>query len=476
MAVNVPGPLVVSSANPRYFAVAGGGPVVYLTGAHFNSNLQDGLGPGRDCPEEPEAFDYPAYLAALADRGHNFVRLWRWEQFMGYLPGADVHFCMTPQPWPRAGAGTALDGQPCFDLTQFDPAYFTRLRERVVAAGAAGMYVSVMFFEGFSLHLTETPTNITGHPFHGPNNVNGVDIASIRDYQELPLDPAIESLQVAYIRHVVDAVHDLPNVLYEVANESSGVSADVTTMPDGTTIDTPSADSSAWQYWVIDVVKRHERDADRTPHPIGMTFQFPVADQSAANDPLWRSPADWISPGFDEADAPSDSRWRHDPPANDGAKVIISDTDHYSPMEADAVWAWKAFLRGHNPILYDLGLFGGFDPLDPALEPARWALGDTARLAAQLDLARTEPHGELAASGFALCRPGHDYAALRPADADGAFWVEVPPGTYDVRWFDVDDRRQLPLERLVVDEPGRHVLTGAPPADHAAVVRLTVVG
>ena len=30
--------------------------LVYVTGAHFNNNLQDGLGWGRDCPEEPERF------------------------------------------------------------------------------------------------------------------------------------------------------------------------------------------------------------------------------------------------------------------------------------------------------------------------------------------------------------------------------------------------------------------------------------
>jgi hypothetical protein len=71
---------------------------VYLTSAHFKSNLQDGLGLGRDCPDEPERFDFGAYLEFLVAHGHNFIRLWRWEQFDGYLPGADVHFCMTPQP------------------------------------------------------------------------------------------------------------------------------------------------------------------------------------------------------------------------------------------------------------------------------------------------------------------------------------------------------------------------------------------
>jgi phosphohistidine swiveling domain-containing protein len=29
------------------------------------------------------------------------------------------------------------------------------------------------------MHLTETPTNITGHPFHGANNINDVDIVTV---------------------------------------------------------------------------------------------------------------------------------------------------------------------------------------------------------------------------------------------------------------------------------------------------------
>ena len=65
-AAAAPGPLVVSGDNPRYFSVAGDGRVVYLAGAHFNNNFQDGIGPGRDCPDTPERFDYEAYLAFLA--------------------------------------------------------------------------------------------------------------------------------------------------------------------------------------------------------------------------------------------------------------------------------------------------------------------------------------------------------------------------------------------------------------------------
>ncbi len=435
---NAAGPLTRSRRNPRYFAVASGTAgderIVYLTGAHVNNNFHDGLGFGKECSDTPETFDYDAYLSFLVDHGHNFIRLWRWEQFKGHLAVGDgVHFCMTPQPWPRTGPGAAADGKPKFDLAVFDRNFFDRLRERVVAAGHMGVYVSVMLFEGFSLHLTEPPDNIEGHPFHAGNNVNGIGIDSIVDYQVLPLDPRIRDLQESYIRQVVDTVHDLPNVLYEVANESSGQTADSVEMPGGISIATPIGDSTQWQYWVIDVVKRYEEQMGYDAHPIGMTYMYPVPDQARANEPLWASPADWISPGMDDSEVPGEGRWLEDPPVNDGAKVVISDSDHYAPFGTDAEWAWKSFLRGHNPILYDLGIVSGVVPEDPSvgtpsyesLEPARYALGDTLRFARRVDLAAMTPSGDLSSTGYALANPGDEYLVLQPSESGDAFTVDL---------------------------------------------------
>jgi hypothetical protein len=196
------GPLVVSEANPRYFTVAAGDAadrrVVYLTGSHANNNFHDGSGPGADCAETPEPNDFRAYLEFLKERGHNFIRLWRWEQFKSQVAGGAFHFCMTPQPWPRTGPGTAKDGKPRFDLSMFDPAYFDRLRDYVVAAGDEGIYVSVMLFEGFGLHLSLSPDNVEGHPFHAANNVNGIGFASINDYQVLRIGLSSASYRVLF--------------------------------------------------------------------------------------------------------------------------------------------------------------------------------------------------------------------------------------------------------------------------------------
>ena len=80
---SAPGPLVVLAANPRYFTVAGDRDerAVYLTGSHIWNNLHDGMGPGEACSDEPERMDFGEYLDFLEERGHNFIRLWRWEQF-----------------------------------------------------------------------------------------------------------------------------------------------------------------------------------------------------------------------------------------------------------------------------------------------------------------------------------------------------------------------------------------------------------
>ena len=487
------GPLAVSAMNPRYFSVGPNGrEAVYLTGSHVWNNLHDGMGPGAECANAPEPLDFDAYLDFLEEHGHTFIRLWRWEHCRSQAAGGNFHLCMTPQPWARTGPGEAKDGEPKYDLERFDDAFFERLRDRVVRAGERGIYVDAMLFEGWALHLSPSPDHVEGHPFHALNNVNGISIGSIVDYEVLPLDPKVEEIQTVYIRRVVDTLHDLPNVLWEVANESSGggkVDASFAEMlgQEGT----PDwGDSTSWQYWVIDTIKQRESEMGYDSHPIGMTMQFPVADQTKVNAPLYDSVAEWISPGYDDEafahgghpmapDSPP-SRWLVDPPPADGTKVVVTDTDHYSPMYGDALWAWRSFLRGHHPILMDMGLIGGPQPPDPAaggpmsyeaFEPARQAMGDTARLARRIALLEMEPRTDMSSTGYALATPGREYVVLQP-EGDRPFTVTLGPGTYEMEWFDLEQREWLDGGQIKVDGEREVELQNPKSSGSAAVVHL----
>ncbi|MGH3243010.1 MAG: DUF6298 domain-containing protein [Spirillospora sp.] len=430
------GPLTVSSANPRYFSVRRGGRErpVYLTGTNLWNNVQDGAG-FHTCDRPGPEFSWTAYLEFLRSRRLNFVRAWRWEHFRFKLPpdlDTGGPYCVTPQPWPRTGPGKAHDGRPKFDLSRFDQAYFDRLRTRVVKAREQGVYVSVMLFEGFCAHLCDSATIMAGHPFDGRNNVNGIDIGSIRDYQSGSVSPGVLALQRAYVRKVVDTVGDLGNVLYEVANESW-------------------RGSVSWQYDLIRYVKRYEAAKRLPAHPVGMSAIWPDGN----DEWLFASPADWVMPGF-----PATGHYRHDPPAATGAKVVISDTDHYAPCDADAVWAWKSFTRGLYTSQLDCGIGDPARP-DPAfdfLEPARYAQGDAGRLARQVDLLAMRPRGDLASTRYALAGPGREYVILQPGNARH-IKVALTPGRYRVEWFDIGTRKWRPAPGITVRAPSAETFT-----------------
>ena len=145
------GPLAVHPQNPRYFQNTATGEVVYLTGSHTWANLVD-IGPS----DPPPAFDFEKYVEWMAKLNHNFMRMWTWElvSWDTTANGEGKHHTSAPLPYARTGPGTALDGKPKFDLTKFDPAYFDRLAQRVAAARAHGIYVSVMLFEGWGLQFS----------------------------------------------------------------------------------------------------------------------------------------------------------------------------------------------------------------------------------------------------------------------------------------------------------------------------------
>src|SRR5262249_15350842 len=149
---------------------------------------------------------------------------------------------------------------------------------------------------------------------------------------------------------------------------------------------------------------------------------------------------------------PPPSQWLNDPPPNTGAKVILTDTDHYSPFGSDALWAWKSFLRGHHPLLYDLGIARGLPPSVPSpeegasipsyasFEAARYAMGETRRYAERMQLVAMEPHSDLSSTGYALAHPGEEYLVLQPSETGEPFTLTLTVGSYAAEWYSVKGR------------------------------------
>ena len=411
------GPLRRHPVNPRYFADASGRPV-YLTGSHTWLNLVDA---GWDDP--PPAFDYELWLRFLERQNHNFFRLWTWEQAKWTVEPDTLYY--GPSPYLRTGPGRALDGKPKFDLTKFDPVYFDRLRQRIVAAGTRGIYVSVMLFNGWSVAYPkgqwQGANPWRGHPYNRNNNVNGIDGDANGDdsgteIHEL-IDPEVAALQEGYVRKVIDTVNDLDNVLYEISNESH-------------------AELVLWQYHMIDFIKTYQGQKSKQ-HPVGMTAIWP----GGRNADLYSSNADWISLNGSLDDLP----------AADGQKVILLDTDHLCGFCGDRYWAWQSFTQGHNALFMDLydDAYGdiGYDLSNDNDTSLRLNLGYIRALANRLDLTSMAPHGELSSSGYCLANPatsGAAYLVYITRGGEAAVDLAATPGTLAVEWFDPTTGRVEP--------------------------------
>jgi len=430
------GPLRICPGNSRYFT-DGSGKAIYLTGAHTWNNLVD-MGPG----DPPAAFDYPAYLNWLVKLNHNFVRMWTWELVNWDTRGnreKSLH-SVAPHPWARTGPGKALDGKPRFDLTGYDPDYFGRLRGRIEAAREKGIYVSIMLFEGWGLQFS--PEAWTHHPFHPKNNINGIDGDKDGDGKGLEVHtlgiPAITRLQEAYIKKVVDTVNDLDNVLYEISNENH-------------------PPSTKWQYHMIDWIHGYERKLPKQ-HPVGMTFQY----RGGKNRTLLESPADWISPNHEGG-------YRDNPPAADGRKVILTDTDHLWGIGGNQAWVWKSFLRGLNPIFMDP--YNGVilkHRMDPG--PIRRSLGYTRGLASRVDLASMKPRNGLASTRYCLANPGTEYLVYLPEGGKVSVDLSAAGGEMSLEWMDPDRGVMIPGKEKV-EGGGRRSLQAAFQGDAVLYIR-----
>jgi hypothetical protein len=103
----------------------------------------------------------------------------------------------------------------------------------------------------------------------------------------------------------------------------------------------------------------------------------------------------------------------------------------------------------------------------PEAEDVRNAMGRTARLAEEVDLAAMLPRDELSSTRYCLAHPGAEYLVYQPAS--GGFTVKLEAGAYDVEWFDPRTDRPPGSAALTADPGDRPFL---PPFEGPALLHL----
>jgi hypothetical protein len=181
-----------------------------------------------------------------------------------------------------------------------------------------------------------------GNPFHASNNINGIDGDPTKQGNGLDTEtliiPAITAYQEAYIKHVIDALNDLDNIIWEVAQE-----------PDGT-YSRNGYDAFGWLNHMLEYIHTYEATKPKQ-HPVLYSVFFPGGN----NDVLFASNAEMIAPN-------GNGGFYRDCPPLDGTKVVLIDTDHILWTETNgADWAWRAFTRGAGGFAIMDGGYSDYD-------------------------------------------------------------------------------------------------------------------
>jgi len=254
--------------NSRYFLFRGK-PLVLLTASeHYGSVIN-------------RPFDFEKYLDDAVAHKMTMTRtflLFR-EQQSSRNPSSP---CKPESPdyiapFPRTGPGNALDGEPIYDLDQWNPEYFERLHRFLDGASRRGIVVELTVFSN-----TYAPQVWALNPFRAENNKQHVGKVEWPEYLSLK-EAELVRRQAAYARKIVDETSEYDNVYYEICNEPGGaVKGHI-----------PSADVDAWQAEMGSVIRDELRKLNR-PHLIS-------GQQAFTYDPKFRFPLDetYSKPLFD---------------------------------------------------------------------------------------------------------------------------------------------------------------------------------
>ncbi len=172
--------------------------------------------------------------------------------------------------WNDQSTGKALDGEPKYDLSQWNGEFFDRLHQFLGLASEYGIVVEVVLFSN-----TYSPQVWDLNPLNPRNNINDVEKIEWPDYLSTR-HPKLLSWQKKHAAKIVAETNKYDNIIYEICNEPGGAA------PGGA--HNPSVDEvNAWQREIALVIRQTED---------GLPNRHLIAGQQAFCYEPWEQGAD----------------------------------------------------------------------------------------------------------------------------------------------------------------------------------------
>lgn len=380
-------------------------------------NLSDG---------NPTINDYVTAFNSLVSSGLNYFRGWLYPESTSWgeaawIVSGEPRVPTAYMPWQRIGVRTDCTSGTCvmvgiYDLQTFNEAFFTKLRERALAAQARGLYFSIMPFEGWQ--ASQVPYQAFSSPFGAGNNIQGIACdtnANGRCEENHTLAvPIVTGIQDAYVRKIIDSVGDLKNMFYEIVNEPNNTG------------------TLTWQDHIADTIASYE-----ATKPIQhLIMQSPYINPAATSNAYLRSNSrfDVIVPSCITAE-----NYDTNPPVSSGTQIEMYDTDHTGEGDMCGTevsgWPWKTFLRGRHPILLNERESAG------VLTQLKTEMAQTITYANKVNLAAMIPSSgtSIFSTEYGLADACNEYLMYMPSDGSSSINLTTCPGgaTYDVEYLNV---------------------------------------
>jgi len=427
-------PISVHPENPHYLAYQGK-PIVLITSAeHYGAVIN-------------KDFDYVAYLDALKSYQLNYTRI-----YPGYLIEPQGKFgngnTLGPKPgalippWARSKEPGYLFCGNKFDLDQWNPEFFTRLKDFIAKAAERGIVVEICFFN--AQYSDTWPLS----PLYHENNIQGVGKCDYRDAQTLKHKDLVRR-EEDYVRKITQEVNAFDNVILEICDEA----------PD---IGTPIELAAPWVAHLLEVVKNAESSlpkkhliAQQVEGDIGGIFDFSTNPNVSLIVTQYVWPAGLHIGGMKGLDFLYD---RNKP-------IEFNETAYYpfwykgDKVAASRVEAWEFMVGGGAGFNHLNGIFTVENPAGNTPDNAQIlaALRNLKHFINSFDFTRMRPDRSFVVSGVpagsymrGMSQPGEQYALYHhhsrggevsdytvvPGNYVEKLVLKLPAGTYRAEWVD----------------------------------------